>query len=749
MSPRLLSLCVFLGAGLAAATPSGNRWALAACSTGCPTGTQCVGTVCAPVFRQATSIDNTGGMSINGGVPYADVPARINAMFAAWTSGRVSCNTNWMSQPGGSFATPSGRAALDGQDRINNVIWLSGTNWTDKHLPNELAITTTTFITTTHEIIDGDMELNNNVAWSTSAAAGTYDVESVVIHEAGHFLGLAHTAGATTPVMYAYVAQGVAKRVLTAVDESDVCAVYPGGAGGQGTTCTAASACTGGRVCEGISGGTSKICTQDCSGAGASCPAGYTCQGSTAGFACLPQVGVPDQCRFCQTGSECSSGLCLRFNATGVTFCSLTCSDSAQCGPGYTCEQPDGICVPTSMTCTNQCTTSTQCATGYTCNGGTCTPRGDLGDPCNPSFVCKSCNVCTRESEQTTAYYCRACCAGQGQGGFCNACANTACGTGTTCTPLLSGASSVCLPGSSAPGTCQPCNNGNCADGLVCVNNRCRAPCNPAAPGTCQACYTLQVGGGACACPDEYASEGQPCGQVGNSLYACSTGLACIGTVSPTCRARCDINNPASCATGKVCQLQQGVAVCMPGTEGSTCAPCTNTGACNNGLTCFNNRCYTPCNVNLGNACATCVATNANGTGVCGCPDQLSPEDGPCGSSPELHACQTGTRCIEGKCRAPCNPTSGTGCPIGSDCRDIGTGLFYCVDQTPIGGGGGSAGGGGGSSSRGGGGGSSAAGGGTGGGGTTDLGCGCGAAGGPVGALAFGVALLFRRRRAR
>ena len=41
MNARALALsALFLGAGLARATPSGNRWALAACGSGCPTGTR-------------------------------------------------------------------------------------------------------------------------------------------------------------------------------------------------------------------------------------------------------------------------------------------------------------------------------------------------------------------------------------------------------------------------------------------------------------------------------------------------------------------------------------------------------------------------------------------------------------------------------------------------------------------------------------------------------------------------------------
>ncbi len=746
MNARACLLMLAVGtASVAFATPSGNRWSLAACGTGCAMGTQCVAGICVPQFRQAASVDNSGSPAINGGVTYSTVPAKVNAAFAAWTSGRVGCNTNWNSVPVAAFSTPTDVEAINGMDRFNNIIWLSNTNWT--HMANELALTTTTYYTLTHEIFDADMEVNNNVVWSTTAAPATYDVDSVIIHEAGHFLGLNHTQSSTLPVMYPLVSQGVAKRVLTTIDETDVCTVYPGGTGGQGVTCTGAGDCTtGSRVCEGVAGGSAKICTQDCSGAGATCPAGFTCQASTAGFACLPQVGVSDQCKFCQGASECSSGVCLRFD-TGVTFCSLSCSESAQCGPNYTCQLPDGFCVPNANTCTNQCTTATECASGYTCVGGTCTPRGDTGDTCTVSLVCKGCNVCTRESATATNLFCRACCAGQGLGGNCNACPNTACGSGNVCVALTTGSSSVCLPGSAAPTTCAACNGTTCAEGLQCVFGRCRSPCNPASPGTCQACFSIGANG-SCACADELSSEGEPCGQLSaTTLAACGSGLSCVGASTAVCRARCELGNPASCPTGKVCQQMNSIPVCVPGTDGNICAPCTNTGGCNAGGTCYLGRCYEPCNTNLSNTCATCVQAQSNGTGVCGCQDQISAENEPCGTQPDVHSCKTGMRCLNGLCRARCDPSIVT-CPVLTDCADIGNGSFYCVDQmmSSGGGGGGSTGGGSGGGRTGGGGGSSS-GGGTGGGGATDLGCGCGASGGPLGALVFGVLVLTRRRR--
>lgn len=742
MNARIVLLGLSLLSSVALADPSGKKWGLPACGTACPMGTQCVTNRCVPQYRLASSLENTGGMTINPGLSYATFLTRAQAAFAAWTTGHVACSTSWNSVNVASFSSPAGTAAVNGMDHYNNVIWLSGASW--RYMPNQLALTTTTYYTSNNEIFDADMELNNNVAWSDNLAANTYDMESVVLHEAGHFFGLNHTASSTA-VMFAFVNLGESKRVLTSLDTTDVCAVYPGDAGAQGTACTLDTECTGGRVCRSRSGATSKICTTTCT-SNATCPTGDTCQAANTGLACLPQVGAADQCRFCQTGGECSAALCLRFG-TGVTFCSLSCTDSAQCGPNYTCQMPDGFCVPNSMTCTNQCTTAAECAAGYTCTGGTCTPRGDTGDPCTVSLFCKSCNVCTRESASSALSYCRSCCDGMGLGGPCTACPNTACGTAHTCAALQTGSSSVCLPGTSAPGTCQACNAGQCAEGLQCYGGRCRAACNPAAPGACAACFSTGSAG-VCACSDEISMDGEPCGQIGaTTIAACGAGLACVGTTSGVCRARCDTAVPNSCRTGESCQLVSGLGVCMPGSAGSTCAACTSANQCNAGLTCYLGRCYDPCNTNLASACSSCVQSQPDGVGVCGCQDQISPENGPCGTQPDVHACQVGNKCLNGSCRAACVQGQPNNCPIFTECQSVG-GAFYCADQATSGGGGGTSTGGGTGGGRTGGGGGGATGGGSGGGGgTTDLGCGCGASGSPLGALLFGMVALLRRRR--
>lgn len=757
MTRHLLVLALALSA-VAQAIPSGKRWGMGACPPACLNSEVCTSGRCLPRWRLAASIGNQGGTTLNGGsVSYATVTTRTIEAFRNWTSSRVSaCATSWDSVYLSTFATPSGTAAINGSDSTNNVIWLQGSDW--RYSGATLGLTTTTFYTSNGQIIDGDMELNNNSLWAADGRAGHYDFESVVLHEAGHFLGLDHTQSSIA-VMHANVAEGDVKRVLQSPDTSDVCSVYTA-SGGQGDPCTTAATCTGGRVCEGVSGATQKICTQDCTAAGQSCPTGYSCQASTAGFACLTQIGATDHCKFCSSGQDCSTGVCLRDSDTGITWCSSTCTAPAQCPANNTCVMTSsgGYCVPTT-TCTNQCTSPSNCPIGYGCTGGTCVPTGNPGDRCEVSSFCKTtpggqCSVCVLEPGSTTIAVCRACCSGNTAGGFCQGCANATCTAPQACTPLTNNLDGVCLATAALPGACQPCQSGQCAQGLQCVAGRCHSPCNPANPGACGACFDFGNGNGTCACPDEVARDGEICGVIaGNQIAVCTTGLVCVGSPQPYCRNRCNAADPQSCPMGQVCQLtgpQGNIAACQPGTEGGRCAPCTNAGGCNAGLTCYLGRCYEPCNVNVGNTCSSCVQTEATGVGVCACSDQIANENEACGSQPQVKSCQPGTLCLNGLCRAECDPMSPFNCPSLTDCLPF-NGRFYCQESSSTGGGSGSGGGGGSSGTGGGRGGGAGAGGGLGGGGggtVSSQGCGCGVTASPF-ALWPVLLVALRRRRAR
>jgi hypothetical protein len=169
-------------------------------------------------------------------VPYDVASKLVSAAFAKWTD--VSC-------PGG--ASGSSRVSIDvrdlgpvscgevqyNQDAGNqHVIVFRDDAWSHDDANNTLALTTMTFDVDTGEIYDADMEINSTVTLAVSdpVPADGYDFQSVIAHEAGHFLGLAHSGDDHATMFAAYQPGSTAKRTLTADDTEGLCSIYlPGG----------------------------------------------------------------------------------------------------------------------------------------------------------------------------------------------------------------------------------------------------------------------------------------------------------------------------------------------------------------------------------------------------------------------------------------------------------------------------------------------------------------------------------------
>jgi hypothetical protein len=114
----------------------------------------------------------------------------------------------------------------------NANVWMyRDESWPYVGVNSTLALTTITFEVPTGKILDADVELNSfridNL--STSGAADTSDLQSIVTHEAGHFLGLAHSSIAAATMNANYRPGQISFRSLDPDDQAGICAVYPPG----------------------------------------------------------------------------------------------------------------------------------------------------------------------------------------------------------------------------------------------------------------------------------------------------------------------------------------------------------------------------------------------------------------------------------------------------------------------------------------------------------------------------------------
>jgi len=186
-----------------------------------------------PLYWHNECVGYTISEKASAQITYEEARDTIDAAFTKWSN--ATC-------PG---ATGDSRASISLKDmgaatceRVEynqnnpnqNLIFFQDAEWPHSDANNTLALTTVTFDTQTGEIYDADMEINTHdqtVTVNDPIPKDGYDFSSIVTHETGHFLGLAHS-GDVNATMYARYKPGSTQmRQLTSDDIAGICAAYP------------------------------------------------------------------------------------------------------------------------------------------------------------------------------------------------------------------------------------------------------------------------------------------------------------------------------------------------------------------------------------------------------------------------------------------------------------------------------------------------------------------------------------------
>jgi len=161
------------------------------------------------------------------GLPATKVDSIAKLAFAAWMNvdcgggehpaihvsdlGEVTCN----------------QVEYNPKGANSNTIMFRSNGWPYTKT-NALALTTVTYNLDTGEIRDADMELNStDVKFSTSDTTVTYDLQSIMTHEAGHFLGLAHSQLENATMRPDYPMGSTTLRTPQVDDVEAICNAYP------------------------------------------------------------------------------------------------------------------------------------------------------------------------------------------------------------------------------------------------------------------------------------------------------------------------------------------------------------------------------------------------------------------------------------------------------------------------------------------------------------------------------------------
>lgn len=210
-----------------------------------------------------------------------------------------------------------------------------------------------------------DIVFNGSHTWSVGGSG--VDVQSIALHEIGHFIGLDHPCDTSSgaeencnPASRTVMApewSGELDRAPRADDEEGVRALYPAGADDKsgcdgpfrkGERCSCDGECIDGLVCAAVGSG-QRVCAERCASDDSDCGSGFACvldppegEEAAAGV-CIPieATGAPAGA-ICANGNQCASGTCALLFDVARSLCQQACTSDGDCGGGRCTE---GFCL--------------------------------------------------------------------------------------------------------------------------------------------------------------------------------------------------------------------------------------------------------------------------------------------------------------------------------------------------------------------------------------------------------------------
>jgi hypothetical protein len=170
--------------------------------------------------------------SARSNISFADANRIATEAFRAWVS--ADCGKGEHPSLG---VVPLGEVVCDRVEFNNdpplpnaNIIMFRDDDWPYSGSSTTIALTTLTFDVATGEILDADIEVNSaDMDLSIGDNDVTSDLQSILTHETGHFLGLAHSREPTATMNANYDRADIGFRSLSGDDERGICSVYPAG----------------------------------------------------------------------------------------------------------------------------------------------------------------------------------------------------------------------------------------------------------------------------------------------------------------------------------------------------------------------------------------------------------------------------------------------------------------------------------------------------------------------------------------